>query len=137
MSKARTKSDISKKRDMNENSLKNLRPFRPGNPGRPKGSKNKYAEQFWADLQAEWEIGGRAVIKRVMAEEPAKFLAVAANVLPKDVNVKHEATDAFVQLWQLISDGKGSEALEKLRSQESERVAQCEPDDPEDDPVRH
>jgi hypothetical protein len=28
-----------------------------------------------------------------MAEEPAKFLAIAANVLPKDVNVNHEATD--------------------------------------------
>jgi hypothetical protein len=37
--------------------------------GRPKGSKNQYAERFWADLQAEWEIGGRAVIKRVMAED--------------------------------------------------------------------
>jgi hypothetical protein len=32
---------------------------------------------------------------------------------------------------------RAREALEKLRSQESERVAQCEPDDPEDDPVRH
>ena len=103
---------------------------------RGRGCRGYGVPQFWADLQAEWEIGGRAVIKRVMAEEPAKFLAIAANVLPKDVNVKHEATDAFVQLWQLISDGKGSEALEKLRSQESEQVAQSEPDDPEE-PVRH
>jgi hypothetical protein len=74
-------------------------PGNTGNGGRRKGSKNAYAEAFWADLQAEWEIGGRAVIKRVMAEEPAKFLAVAANVLPKDLNVKHESTDAFVNLW--------------------------------------
>jgi hypothetical protein len=128
MSKARAKPVISKQREINENSLKNLRPFQPGNPGRPKGSKNKYAEQFWADLQAEWEIGGRAVIKRVMAEEPAKFLAIAANVLPKDVNVKHDANEAFLQLWKLISDGQAAEALAK--------VAQSEPDDPED-PVRH
>jgi hypothetical protein len=35
-------------------------------PAGPKGSKNKYAEQFWADLQAEWEIGGRAVRGRVL-----------------------------------------------------------------------
>jgi hypothetical protein len=111
-------------------------PGNGGNGGRPKGSKNRYAEAFWADLQAEWEIGGRAVIERVMAEEPAKFLAIAASVLPKDVSVKHEATDAFVWLWQLISDGKGSEALEILRSQEREQLAQSEPDDLEE-PVRH
>jgi hypothetical protein len=80
-----------------------------------------------------WETGGAAVIERVMAEEPAKFLAIAANVLPKDVNVKHEATDAFVGLWTLISDGKRSEALEMLRAQEREQLAQSEPDDP----VRH
>ena len=81
-----------------------------------------------------WDRGGAAVIERVMAEEPEKFLAVAANGLPKDVNVKHEATDAFVWLWQQISDGTGSEVLEMLRSQEREQVA--EPDDAEE-PVRH
>jgi hypothetical protein len=106
-------------------------PGNTGNGGRRKGSKNAYAEAFWADLQAEWEIGGRAVIKRVMAEEPAKFLAVAANVLPKDLNVKHESTDAFVNLWKLISDGTAEQAIAKARGE-----AEGEPDDPEE-PVRH
>ena len=71
-------------------------------PGRPKGSKNAYAEASGATLSGHGNRGGAAVIERVMAEEPAKFLAIAANVLPKDVNVKHEATDAFVNLWKLI-----------------------------------
>ena len=53
-----------------------------------------------------------------MAEEPAKFLDIAANFLPKDVNVKHEATDAFVQLWKLISDGKAEQALAKVKPAE-------------------
>jgi hypothetical protein len=112
-------------------------PGNSGNGGRRKGSKTAYAEAFWADLQAEWEIGGRAVIKRVMAEEPAKFLAIAANVLPKDVNVRHEATDAFVNLWRLISDGTAEQAIAKARGEEEGgQVAQSEPDDPEQ-PVRH
>jgi hypothetical protein len=50
------------------------------------------------------------------------------HVLPKDVNVKHDANEAFLQLWKLIRDGQAAEALAK--------VAQSEPDDPED-PVRH
>jgi hypothetical protein len=71
-----------------------------------------------------------------MAEEPAKFLAIAANVLPKDVNIKHESTDAFVNLWKLISDGTAEQAIAKARGEEAEQVAQSEPDDPEE-PVRH
>ena len=54
-----------------------------------------------------------------MTEEPAKFLAVAANVLPKDVNVKHEAADAFVNLWKLISDGTAEQAIAKARGGEA------------------
>jgi hypothetical protein len=52
-----------------------------------------------------------------MAEESATFLAIAANVLPKDLSVKHEATDAFVNLWKLISDGQAEAALARVRSQ--------------------
>jgi hypothetical protein len=42
-----------------------------------------------------------------MQEEPAKFLAIAANVLPKEVSVKHEATDAFVAHDQQRDGGTG------------------------------
>src|SRR5688500_17668500 len=57
-----------------------------------------------------WPATGRTNRSLSMRDEPAKFLAVAANVLPKDVNVKHEATDAFVNLWKLISDGTAEQA---------------------------
>jgi hypothetical protein len=143
MTKKRAELNVSFSADVNSNSLTKLGSGRPtqtpaacetagpkpgrfqpgqsGNPtGRPKGSKNQYAERFWADLQAEWEIGGRAVIKRVMAEEPAKFLAIAANVLPKDVSVKHEATDAFVNLWQMISNGTAEQAIAKAKGEDTD-----------------
>jgi hypothetical protein len=63
-----------------------------------------------------------------------RFVSVAAQVLPKEVSVKHEATDAFVNLWKLISDGTAEQAIAKARGEdEGEQVAQSEPDDP----VRH
>jgi hypothetical protein len=61
--------------------------FRAGNPGRPKGSKNKFTEDFWRDLHEAWAESGKSVITRVIQEDPAKFLAVAANMLPKEVEV--------------------------------------------------
>jgi hypothetical protein len=78
---------LTKKREPNENSLKNLKPFGIGNPGRPKGAKSKFTEDFWKDLHDAWETKGKSVIERVISEDPAKFLAVAASMLPKEVEV--------------------------------------------------
>jgi hypothetical protein len=103
-----------------------FKPGQSGNPaGRPCGSKNKLSERFWRDLSEAWEEGGVAVIKRVMDEDPAKFLTVVASALPKDINHKHDASDAFLRLWQMISDGQSETALAN--------VAQSDPEEP----VRH
>jgi hypothetical protein len=113
-----------KQRDDNgrARSIEAIKPYQfgPGNPGRPKGSKNKFAEDFWRDLANDWAQHGATAIERVRADDPAKYLAACVNVLPKDVNVKHEATDAFVNLWKLISDGTAEQAIAKARGEDSE-----------------
>jgi hypothetical protein len=90
--------------------------------GRPKGSKNKFSEAFWCALADDFEQHGVDAIRRVRSEEPAKYLMACVNVLPKDVNVKHEATDAFVNLWKLISDGTAEQAIAKARGEDSDRA---------------
>jgi hypothetical protein len=78
-----------------------------GNPkGRPKGSRNKLSEDFISELAAKFEAQGPAVIDRVIEESPAKFLQMVADLVPKDFNVKHDAGDAFLQLWQGMAGGK-------------------------------
>ena len=52
---------------------------KPGGPGRPKGSRNKLSE----NLHESFQEGGKDVIKRVMEEEPSKYLAIIAAVVPK------------------------------------------------------
>jgi hypothetical protein len=100
-----------------------FKPGQSGNPaGRKPGSKNKFSEDFWRALANDFAEHGVSAIERVRSEEPAKYLAACVNVLPKDVNVKHEATDAFVNLWKLISDGTAEQAIAKARG-ESESEA--------------
>ena len=63
-------------------------PGQSGNPnGRPKGSRNKFSETFLADFLATWEAHGKAVLEHVATNYPSVFLRVAAQVMPKDLNV--------------------------------------------------
>jgi hypothetical protein len=93
-------------------------PGNTGNGGRRKGSKNAYAEAFWADLCEVWEAKGKQALEDAVTADPVRFVSVAAQVLPKDLNVKNEATDAFVNLWKLISDGTAEQAVAKARGED-------------------
>src|ERR1700756_4369566 len=56
-------------------------------PGRPKGSRNKLAENFVADLRDCWEKHGAAALERVAAEHPEVLVKVIASILPRDLNL--------------------------------------------------
>jgi hypothetical protein len=59
-----------------------------GNPaGRPVGSRNKFADNFFADLSATWAAHGKTAMEKTAQEEPAKFVAICASLIPKDVQL--------------------------------------------------
>jgi hypothetical protein len=67
-----------------------FKPGQSGNPaGRPKGAKSQFTEDFWRDLRDVWKLHGRAAIERVIAEDPAKFLAIAASKVPGEIEVSN------------------------------------------------
>jgi hypothetical protein len=62
-----------------------------GNPaGRPLGGRQRLSEQLLSDIAETWSEHGRAVLTRLVAEDPAKFASLAFAILPRDVLVKVE-----------------------------------------------
>jgi hypothetical protein len=53
-------------------------------PGRPKGSRPKLHAQFWDDLYAVWKTSGRAVLERLVVDDPVAFAKIAALLVAKD-----------------------------------------------------
>jgi hypothetical protein len=56
----------------------------PKKSGRPRGSRNKLAEDFLADLCADWKKHGTEVIADVRKMYPAVFLRTVASLVPRD-----------------------------------------------------
>lgn len=63
--------------------------------GRPKGARNKLGEAFLEDMLADWEANGPAAIREVRETKPDAYLKVVASILPKDLNVNFNQTDAM------------------------------------------
>ena len=72
-----------------------------GGPGRPKGSKNKVTEEFLRVLAADFKKHGKSVIERVRKESPEVYIRLAAQLVPKDIDVRHSG-DVTVQVWRGI-----------------------------------
>lgn len=71
---------------------RNLRPAwgpgQSGNPaGRPKGSRNRVAEEFLADLYEAWQEHGKDALDRVAKARPQDLIRVVASVIPKQFEV--------------------------------------------------
>ena len=86
------------------------RPIQPGqvlNPkGRPVGSRQRLSEGFINALAEDFDKHGKATIQKMRSEKPDAYVRVVADLVPKDFNLNHNASDAFLELWKHMS-GKG------------------------------
>lgn len=72
------------------------KPGQSGNPkGRPKGSRNKLGEAFVDALQEDFAKHGVKAIETVRTDKPEHYLKVIASILPKELNVNVNETDAL------------------------------------------
>lgn len=88
-----------------------------GNPaGRPKGSRNKLGEAFVADMLADWERCGAAVIQRVRMDDPSTYLRVVASILPKDINLGAKGQSNLEKIIEQFTDQQLAELDVALRA---------------------
>jgi hypothetical protein len=96
-----------------------FKPGQSGNPaGRQRGSRNRLADNFVADLAAAWNEHGEAALKACALEHPEKFVRIVADLMPRDVNL-NVAVDAvaFADRFALASEllGHDGDAVHRPR----------------------
>ncbi len=95
-------------------------PGQSGNPaGRPKSSRNKLTEDFLKALADDFDQHGKAAIVEVRQEDPAKYLSIVAQLVPKETDVNVKADDAFVKIWQAVASGTMAAIVDQLEEGEA------------------
>jgi hypothetical protein len=58
--------------------------------GRPLGSRNKFSLQFIDDFYQIWQEKGIEALRNAARRSPARFIAVAASLIPQHFKFEHE-----------------------------------------------
>jgi hypothetical protein len=68
-----------------------FQPGQSGNPsGRPKGARNKINTKFLEAFAKHFEDNGEAAIAKVYADKPELYLKIAADLLPKQMQIEDQ-----------------------------------------------
>jgi hypothetical protein len=68
-----------------------LRPGESGNPnGRPIGARNKLSQDFIDDFHQVWQEEGINALRNAARRSPARFIQVAASLIPQHFTLEHE-----------------------------------------------
>jgi hypothetical protein len=114
-------SEITQNADRDELSGRFLQGHKRG--GRPKGARDRHSRNFLNAFADDFEQHGAAVIAQVREEQPAVWLRIAADLLPKqaelnvDVSVMADVTNVL-QAFRVASDLLGvdpASGLKRLR----------------------
>lgn len=71
--------------------------FKPGvspNPGgKPVKSRNKINARFLNDILDEWEVNGKAALRKCATKDPVSFVKVVASLQPKEFEITRALDD--------------------------------------------
>ena len=81
-----------------------------GSPGRPRGARNRLQSSFVRALAEDFEQHGADAIRICRIEEPARYVHIIASLMPKELEVAHNALSE-------LSDEDVDEMIMKLRAE--------------------
>ena len=97
------------------------KPGQSGNPnGRPPGANQRLSEDFVEALLKDFSQNGDSAIEACRVEKPEVYLTVISRVLPKEVNIKSDGSEAFVKIWDAIANGLASRVAQEQGQPEDE-----------------
>ena len=100
---------------MSANSLANLRPAKKGecrNPGgKPVGARTALSNTFLKTLRADFDKHGKEAIERVREENPAIYVKIIADILPK---LEESQVNVDVNQQQLIEHRSVQEVTSRI-----------------------
>jgi hypothetical protein len=79
--------------------------------GRKPGSRVKLEELFLNDMIDAWRIHGKSALERTADKQPAKFVAAAASILPK------QTQNTRIHKLELMTDKELAELLQATDAQ--------------------
>ena len=105
--------------------------------GRKPGARNKLGTAFLDALQESFESHGKQAIERVLKSDPATYLKLVANILPREVMVAHfanvnvnlfaetdfEDAKQFAQAFKLAAEVIGADLPPLLELEDDEAAA--------------
>jgi len=99
-----------------------FQPGQSGNPGgRPTASRNRLQGNFLRALADDFDQHGRAAIRRMREEDPAAYVRVVAQLMPKEFEINRPLDG--------LTDDELYAAIDRLRSQlAQERASESPPD---------
>lgn len=101
--------------DVKERPAHWFKPGQSGNPaGKPKGARHALTNDFVKALADDFSKHGRAAITTVREEDPGKYLDIVAKLVPKDIDVNVNASDAFIKMWETVAAGTFNAMVEDV-----------------------
>jgi hypothetical protein len=98
-------------------------PGNAGNGGRKPGQRNKLGENFLAAVAADFHLHGEGVIERVRVEQPAIWLKIVSDLLPREAEAKlagageasiFRSCESIEQIFDVLFDDLGDDPDELL-----------------------
>lgn len=92
-----------------------FQPGQSGNPaGRKPGSRNRLSENFLKAMADDFDEHGVEAITKVRQDDPAKYLTVVAQLVPKETDINVKTDETFVALWKAVATGAVTSMLSGL-----------------------